>query len=166
MSANASGWILTTSAVSTAYTFPDGPTACASDAVRRPATISATLSPFLRPMNSMTCGAFQAGSTVGVVDCEDALVAAPIAMASVKDNANFRMCHSFCRLIAAAVGPSIPRGTVCRQLLHNGERLLGIGVARHSTDRRNDLVVGRDDESRTFRRAMADLVAAGILHCG
>src|ERR1700685_3379442 len=92
MCANVSGWCLTTSAVSIAYTFPDGPTACASDAVRRPATISATLSPFFRPLNSTTSDAFQAGSTVGAVDCENALVAAPIEMASVTDNPSFRMC--------------------------------------------------------------------------
>src|SRR5271168_4421977 len=66
--ANASGWALTTSAVSIAYTFPDGPTACAIDAARRPATISATLSPFLSPINSTTSDAFQAGSTVGAPD--------------------------------------------------------------------------------------------------
>src|ERR1700679_1362915 len=95
MCANASGWRLTTSAVSIAYTFPDGPTACASDAVRRPATISATLSPFLSPMNSTTSDAFQAGLTVGAADCESALVAAPIEMASVTDNPSFRMCQSF-----------------------------------------------------------------------
>src|ERR1700733_177322 len=92
---NASGWALTTSAVSTAYTFPDGPTACASDAVRRPATISATLSPFLSPMNSTTSGTFQAGSTFGAADCDNALVPAPIEIASVKDNPSFRMCQSF-----------------------------------------------------------------------
>src|SRR5579859_1475531 len=95
MCINASGWALTTSAVSTAYTFPEGPTACASDAVRRPATISATLSPFLSPMNSITSDAFQAGSTVGAADCENALVAAPIEIASVTDNPSFRMCQSF-----------------------------------------------------------------------
>src|SRR6202166_1547031 len=94
MCANASGWALTTSAVSTAYTFPDGPTASASDAVRRPATMSATLSPFLSPMNSTTSGAFQAGSTAGAADCENALVAAAIEIASVTDNPNFRMFQS------------------------------------------------------------------------
>jgi hypothetical protein len=51
-------------------------------------------------------------------------------------------------------------------LLNDGNRLLSIGVARNSTDRRNDLGVMRDDESRTFRRAMADLVSTGILHRG
>jgi hypothetical protein len=61
---------------------------------------------------------------------------------------------------------SIPRGTFCSQLLNNGERLLGIGIACNSTDRRNDLIVGRDNEGRTFRHAMADLVATGILHFG
>jgi hypothetical protein len=66
----------------------------------------------------------------------------------------------------STASPSIPRGTFCRQLLNHGKRLLGIGITRNSTDRRNYLVVGRDDESRTFRRAMADLVAAGILHRG
>src|ERR1700722_7062271 len=95
MCANASGWALTTSAVSTAYTFPEGPTACASDAVRRPATISATLSPFLSPINWTTSGAFQAGSSAGAADCENALVAAPIEIASVKNDPSFRMCKSF-----------------------------------------------------------------------
>src|SRR5580658_882865 len=95
MCSNASGWALTTSAVSTAYTFPEGPTACASDAVRRPATISATLSPFLSPMNLMTSGAFQAGSSAGAVDCENTLMAAPIEIASVTDNPSFRICQSF-----------------------------------------------------------------------
>jgi hypothetical protein len=32
------------------------------------------------------------------------------------------------------------------QLLDNGKRLLGIGIARNSTDRRNDSVVGGDNE--------------------
>src|SRR5271165_5291340 len=48
-------------------------------------------------------------------------------------------------------GPSIPRGTLCGQLLNNGKRLLGIGVARNPADRRNDLAIRRDDKSRTFR---------------
>src|ERR1700722_11222931 len=95
MCSSAVGWALTTSAVSTAYTFPVGPTACASDAVRRPATTSATLSPFLSPINSTTSGAFQAGSTVGAADCENALVPAPIEIAKVKDNPSFRICQSF-----------------------------------------------------------------------
>src|ERR1700686_313959 len=95
MCTNASGWALTTSAVSIAYTFPDGPTACASDAVRPPATMSATLSPFLSPMNSTTSGAFQAGSTVGAADCENALEPAPIEKTNAKDNPSVRMCQSF-----------------------------------------------------------------------
>src|SRR5580658_4985915 len=66
----------------------------------------------------------------------------------------------------STASPSIPRSTFRGQLLDNGKRLLGVGIARHSTDRRGDLVVGRDDESRTFRHAMADLVATGILHFG
>src|SRR5882762_573502 len=94
MCTNASGWALTTSAVSTAYTVPEGPTAWASDAVRRPATISATLSPFLTPMNWITSGAFQAGSTVGAAGCDNALVPAPMEIANVKDNPSFRMCQS------------------------------------------------------------------------
>src|SRR5271166_6133733 len=94
MRTNISGWALTTSAVSTAYTFPDGPTACASDAVRRSATISATLSPFLSPINSTTSGAFQAGSTVGAADCENTLVAANSVTASVTDEPSFRICQS------------------------------------------------------------------------
>src|ERR1700730_10293981 len=60
--------------------------------------------------------------------------------------------------------PSTARAAFCRQLLNNGKSLLGIGITSNSTDRRNDLVIGGDDESRTFRRAVADLVAAGILH--
>jgi hypothetical protein len=47
-------------------------------------------------------------------------------------------------------------------LLNDGERLLGVGIARNSADRRNDLAAGRNDESRAFRRAMTYLVAAAV----
>jgi hypothetical protein len=49
-------------------------------------------------MNAMTSGTFQAGSSGGGVDsgvCDDAVVAAPIDMASIKESAIFRMCPSF-----------------------------------------------------------------------
>jgi TPR repeat protein len=56
-------------AVELAKAVTTNPSAWASEAVRRPATISATLSPFLSPINLITSGAFQAGSTVGAADC-------------------------------------------------------------------------------------------------
>jgi hypothetical protein len=47
-------------------------------------------------MNAMTSGTFQAGSTApGCGDCADAVVVAPIDMASIKESAIFRMCPSF-----------------------------------------------------------------------
>ena len=75
-------------------------------------------------------------------------------------------CLSLCSESANASSLSIPCGTFCRQLLNNGKRLLCIGIARDSTDGRNDLVVRRDDECRTFRRTVTDFVAARILHRG
>jgi hypothetical protein len=47
-------------------------------------------------MNEMTSGTFQAGSSAGAAvcgDCDDAVVAAPIDIASNNESAIFRMCH-------------------------------------------------------------------------
>src|SRR5271156_537153 len=63
-------------------------------------------------------------------------------------------------------GRSVLRGTLFRQLLNDGERLLGIGVARYSPDRRNDLAVTPDDEGGALGHAVTDLVAAGVLQLG
>jgi hypothetical protein len=71
---------------------PEEPTACANEAVNRPPTMSATLSPFFRPMNAMTSGTFHAGSSGGgAPDCEDAGAAAAIDKANMRKSARFRM---------------------------------------------------------------------------
>src|ERR1700742_1202640 len=88
------GWPLTTSAVSTAYTFPVGPTASARDLVKRPPTMSATTSPFLTPIKAMTSGTFQAGSNGGGLGggvCDEAVVGAPSEKARSSDSAIVRM---------------------------------------------------------------------------
>src|SRR5258708_17070753 len=95
MSTKAAERAVPTAAFSTAKPFPDGPTPGGGDAESPPATISATLSPFLSPINWITSDAFQAGSTVGAADCENAPVPAPIEIANVNDNPSFRMCQSF-----------------------------------------------------------------------
>jgi hypothetical protein len=47
-------------------------------------------------MNAITSGTFHAGSGVGAAvwgDCDNAVVAAPIDIATNKESAIFRMCH-------------------------------------------------------------------------